>query len=123
MNKKVPLKVILSSLAGVSQGLTLAWVLTFERSSSNQVLAIVAILGLLAFFHVFSSSILNRSILIITSYVEGLFLFIVTMASFRIGDQLLGITKLSFRTEIFLFSLAVVFALLYVWAMRRVVKD
>jgi len=114
---------ILSSLAGVSQGLTLAWVLTFERSSSNQVVAIIAILGLLAFFHVFSSSILNRSILIITSYVEGLFLFIVTMASFRIGDQLLGITKLSIRTEIFLFSLAAVFAILYVWAMRRVVKD
>jgi hypothetical protein len=45
------------------------------------------------------------------------------MAAFRIGDQILGITDLSYRTEIFLFALAVVFAILYVWAMRMVVKD
>ena len=117
------MRMVLSSLAGVAHGLLLAWVLTLERSRSNQLFALASIIGLLVFFHLFSSSLLKRSILIITSYLEGLFLFIVTMASFRIGDYALGITKLSFRTEIFLFSLAAVFALLYVWAMRMMVKD
>jgi hypothetical protein len=120
--KIIPMRMVLSSVAGVSQGFLLAWVLTFERSGSNLLFAIVSIIGLLFIFHVFSSRIFSRSIFIITSYIEGLFLFIVTMASFRIGDYVLNITNLSFRTEIFLFSLAAVFAILYVWAMRMVVK-
>lgn len=117
------MRMVLASLAGVSQGLLLAWTLTLERSSLNQVFALLSIMGLLFVFHLFSSRIFRRSILIITSYLEGLFLFLVTMASFRIGDYLLGITTLSFRTEIFLFGVAAVFAIFYVWTMRRVVKE
>jgi hypothetical protein len=113
---------VFSSLAGVSQGFLLAWTLTLERTTLNQLYALVSIIGLLFVFHVLSSHLFSRSILIITSYLEGLFLFIVTMVSFRIGDHLLGITKISFRTEVFLFSVAVLFALLYVWTMRKVVK-
>jgi hypothetical protein len=123
MRIKIPLRMILSSLVGVSQGLLLAWTLTLERSTSNQLFALASVMGLLFVVHVFSSRMFRRSILIITSYLEGLFLFIVTMTSFRIGDHLLGITTLSFRTEIFLFSVAVVFGFFYVWTMKRVVKE
>lgn len=114
---------ILSSAAGVSHGLLLAWILTLERSDPTLAFGFVSILGLLFVFHLISMSMFGRSIFIITSYTEGLFLFFVTMVSFRIGDYILGITDLSFRTEIFLFSVAIVFAVFYVWAMRRMVKD
>ena len=123
MNNRTPIRMVLSSFAGVAQGLLLAWTLTLDRNPSNLFFALFSIVILLVFFHLFSTSVLGRSILVITSYVEGLFFFIVTMISFRIGDQLLGITKLSLRTEIFLFSLAVVFAILYVWAVRMVVQE
>jgi hypothetical protein len=114
---------VISSIAGVAHGFLLAWVLTLERSDSNLAFGILSIMGLLLIFHLISMSMFGRSIFIITSYTEGLFLFFVTMISFRIGDYLLGITDLSFRTEIFLFSVAVVFAFFYVWAMRRMVKE
>jgi len=114
---------VFSSLAGVSQGFTLAWALTLERNGANQLMAIMSIVGLLFFFHILSSKLVGSSVLVITSYLEGLFFFIVVMAAFRIGDQLLGITRLSFRTEFFLFSLAAVFAILYVWAVRMVVQE
>jgi hypothetical protein len=121
MEKNQQKRLILSIVTGVSHGLLLAWVLTLERNDSNQLFAMLSILGLLLFFHLISSSILSRSVLIITSYLEGLLFFMVTMAAFRIGDHILGITNVSFRTEIFLFSLAAVLALLYVWAIRMVV--
>jgi hypothetical protein len=123
MNSTFPMRMVFASLVGVSQGFLLAWTMTLDRSSSNQFFALLSIISLLYFFHLLSSRLFRRSILVITSYLEGLFLFIVTMAAFRIGDFLLGITNLSLRTEIFLFSVAIVFALSYVWAMRRMVKD
>jgi hypothetical protein len=123
MGKNKTMRMILSIVTGLSHGFLLAWVLTLERNDSNQLFAMLSIIGLLLLAHVISSSVLGRSILIITSYPEGLFFFIVTMAAFRIGDHIFGITNVSFRTEIFLFSLAAGLAMLYVWSMRMVVKD
>ena len=116
-------RILLSLIVSVSHGSLLAWLLTLSRKDSNQLLAMLSVIGLLLFFHIISSNVLGRSILIITSYLEGLFFFLMTMAAFRIGDHLLAITNLSFRTEIFIFGLAAICALLYVWAMRMVVKD
>ena len=123
MTTNLPMRYLLSIITGISHGSLLAWVLTLERSDSNQLFAMLSILGLLLVFHLITSSILSRSILIITSYLEGLLFFLVTMAAFRIGDRVLGITNLSYRIEIFLFTLSALLALLYVWAMRIVVKE
>jgi hypothetical protein len=123
MKKDKLMRMVLSIVTGISHGSLLAWVLTLERNDSNILFAMLSIIGLLLVFHLITSNIIGRSILIITSYLEGLLFFIVTMLAFRIGDHILGITTLSFRTEIFLFSMAAVSAILYVWAMKMVVKD
>ena len=116
-------RIVLSIITGVSHGSLLAWVLTLERNDSNILFALLSIIGLILVFRLVSSSILGTSILIITSYLEGLLFFMVTMASFRIGDHLLGITNLSLRTEIFLFVSAAASGILYVWAMRFGIKE
>ena len=109
-------------LMSACAGLLLAWVLTFEQGSPNQLLAAFCIGALLLFAHYASSTMLNRSIFIIHSYLEGVLLFVMTMASFRLGDQYLGITSVSVRTEIFLFLIAGGTGIIYVWSMRRLSK-
>ena len=113
-------RTVLLIVTSLSHGLLLAWVLTFDQGSLDQLMASFSIGGLLLFAHYSTSKILDRSILIIHSYLEGFLLFIMTMAAFRLGDHYLGITSISIRTEIFLFSVAALSGLTYVWAMRRV---
>jgi hypothetical protein len=118
MNENRPLRILFLIATALSHGVLLAWVLTMERSSSNLMLASLSIVALLLLFHLLSSSILKRSILIITSYGEGILFFTLTVVAFRVGDRLLGITYISFTTELFLIFSAALTSLIYVQAMR-----
>jgi hypothetical protein len=122
MEKNTAIRLIISFVAGACHGLLLAWVLTFERDSSNQILGFFLIIVLLLFFHFFSSRLLSRSIYIIYSYYEGILFFTITMAAFRIGDHRLDITNISLMTELWLIGLGVLTGSAYVWAMKRVYK-
>jgi hypothetical protein len=119
MNTNKTKRILLSFVTSLCHGLLLAWVLTFERGSLDQLLATSSIIALLMFSHYATSRILDRSIFIIHSYGEGILFFLNTIIAFRIGDQYLGITKLSLRTEIFLILLGVISGTAYVWSMRR----
>jgi hypothetical protein len=121
MNQMKVTRIVLSIATSLSHGLLLAWVLTFEQGSQDQLLASMTIGAVLLFAHYASSQILKASIFIIHSYLEGILLFLMTMAAFRLGDHYLDITQISFRTEIFLFSVASICGIAYVWIMRRLI--
>jgi hypothetical protein len=118
MNENRQLRILILIVTALSHGILLAWVLTLERSSSTLMLASLSIVALLLFFHIFSSWLLRRSILIIISYLEGITFFTLTMAAFRVGDHLFDVTNISLRTEIFLIISAACGGVIYVWAMR-----
>ena len=114
---------VFSFITSVSFGLLLAWVFAFERDNSKQFLASFSIIALLLFFHLLSSRILNRSILIMYSYIEGILFFTIAVTVFRIGDHFLGITNLSLMFEFLLIFLGVISGSAYVWTIRQAYKD
>ena len=123
MNQNKLTRLVLSIATSLSHGLLLAWVLTYPQASLDQLFAAASIGGLLLFAHYASDKIIGKSIFFIHSYIEGILLFLMTMAAFRLGDHYLGLTKVSLRTEIFLFTVAGLTGTAYVWVMRRIMPS
>ena len=119
MNREKITRIVLMISTSLGHGLLLAWVLTFKQGSPDQLLAAFSIGALLVIAHYASSALLTESIFIIHSYLEGIALFVMTMAAFRLGDHYLEITSVSMRTEFFLFGVAIITGAAYVWAVRR----
>jgi hypothetical protein len=122
MKEKRTIKYLLLITTSVSFGVLLTWVYTFKEDSLKQFFASLSIFVLLIIFHYLSTRLINESILIINSYFEGIIFFVVTIATFRIGDRLLGISSMSIFSDLLLMLLAVICGSAYVWTIRRAYK-